>query len=220
MWVVPGMRSALSATIKRIIGIRFMANIELKRIYTILCFGVILTVLPNHSVSADIYKYRDKNGVLHFSNVPTSSKYRLYMRKKNTARFYIDSTDQYDPIIIDASNRHQVSFSLLKAIIRTESGFDHRAVSKKGALGLMQIMPANIKALDINDPFNPRENIMGGARYFKQLYKRFNGNLDLALAAYNAGPKAVERHKKIPPYRETRAYVKKVLRYYQQYQQG
>jgi len=197
-----------------------MANIELKRFFCLLGFVVILVVWPTYSLHADIYKYRDKNGVLHFSNVPTSSKYRLYIGRKRSVRVNTYSTDQYDPIIIDASNRHQVSFPLLKAIIKTESGFNHRAVSKKGALGLMQIMPENVKALKVKDPFDPRENIMAGTRYFKQMYKRFNGKLDLALAAYNAGPKAVERYNKIPPYRETRNYVRKVLWYYDFYRQG
>lgn len=197
-----------------------MVDIHLKRVAVIVGLAVILVALPTMTLQADIYKYRDKNGVLHFSNVPTSSKYRLYMGRKKPVQFNAYSTDQYDALIIDASNRHQVSFPLLKAIIKTESGFNHRAVSKKGALGLMQIMPENAKALKVKDPFDPRENIMAGTRYFKQLYKRFNGKLDLALAAYNAGPNAVEKYNKIPPYRETRNYVRKVLWYYDFYRQG
>jgi soluble lytic murein transglycosylase len=106
---------------------------------------------------------------------------------------------------------------LLKAIIKAESDFDAQAVSKKGAMGLMQIMPQNFKPLGLKDPFDPTQNINAGARYFRQLYDRFNGKLALSLAAYNAGPTAVDRYQTIPPYEETEEYVRRVLRYYYNY---
>ena len=103
-----------------------------------------------------------------------------------------------------------LSFHLLKALIRVESNFDSQAVSKAGAMGLMQIMPENIKALKIRDPFDPRDNILGGALYLKTLIERFEGKLPLALAAYNAGPSVVDKYQAIPPIKETEEYVHKV----------
>ena len=174
-----------------------------------------VVVLP---VEADIYRYIDENGVMHFTNTPTSSiqEYRLYLKEKPqiTQRY---STEKYNALISDASERHGVSFPLLKAIIKAESDFDPHAVSKKGATGLMQIMPENFKPLGIRDPFDPWQNINAGARYFKQMYDRFKGKLALSLAAYNAGPTAVDHYKTIPPYEETEEYVRRVLKYYYNY---
>ncbi len=169
-------------------------------------------------VQADIYRYIDENGVMHFTNAPTSSiqEYRLFIKEKSRViRRY--SSEKYDDLISDASERSGVSFPLLKAIIKAESDFDPHAVSKKGATGLMQIMPENFKPLGINDPFDPWENINAGARYFKQMYDRFKGKLTLSLAAYNAGPTAVDRYKTIPPYEETQEYVRRVMKYYYNY---
>lgn len=177
---------------------------------------LLLAVLPAH---ADIYMYIDESGVLHFTNVPTTSaaNYKVYIREDRKKIFEVYTSDRYDDYIREASRRHGVSFSLIKAIIKAESDFNPRAVSKKGALGLMQIMPQNVKILKINDPFDPFENIMGGAQYFKKLLKRFKGKISLSLAAYNAGPTAVEKYKSIPPYKETENYVEKVMKYYAQY---
>jgi soluble lytic murein transglycosylase-like protein len=179
----------------------------------VLCFGI----LPLH---ADIYMYIDSQGVAHFTNTPTSSKYKIYMREgsygpSGLSRSY--STSRYDTIISEASEIHGIAFPLLKAQIKVESDFNPRAVSRKGALGLMQIMPENVRALRIKNPFDPRENIMAGARYLKGLLERFNGELHLALAAYNAGPDQVDRYNRIPPFKETEDYVEKVLKYYYGY---
>jgi len=171
-----------------------------------------LLVPPLH---ADIYVYVDNNGVLHFTNVPTSSKnYKVYLKERSQKILASNLTDQYDHVISDASKRHGVSFSLLKALIKTESDFDPRAVSSAGARGLMQLMPENIKTLKIKNPFDPRENIMGGARYLKHLIDRFGGKLPLALAAYNAGPGVVEQYQRIPPFKETENFVQQVMKYY------
>jgi soluble lytic murein transglycosylase len=166
---------------------------------------------------ADIYVHMDSEGVLHFTNAPTSSKYKIYIKEKPTMSSnsnLIDSTKRYDDLITEASKSHGISFSLLKALIKIESDFNPRAISSAGAIGLMQIMPENIKALNIKDPFDPWENIMGGARYLKQLIGRFNGKLPMALAAYNAGPNIVDRYKRIPPFKETEDFVEKVMKYY------
>jgi len=190
-------------------------TLKLIATFSLAVIVLFVVVLP---VEADIYRYIDENGVMHFTNTPTSSiqEYRLYLKEKPqiTQRY---STKKYDALISDASERYGVSFPLLKAIIKAESDFDPHAVSKKGATGLMQIMPENFKPLGIRDPFDPWQNINAGARYFKQMYDRFKGKLALSLAAYNAGPTAVDRYKTIPPYEETEEYVRRVLKYYYNY---
>ena len=172
---------------------------------------IFASVLP---VYADIYMYIDTEGVLHFTNTPTSSKYKIYIKEKSRRSSNTHSTDKYDRLIEEASKRHGVLFPLIKAVIKAESDFDPRAVSKAGALGLMQIMPQNVNNLKISDPFNPSENIMGGTRYFKQLIDKYEGKLQLALAAYNAGPGMVDYYNGIPPIKETENYVKRVMKYF------
>ena len=183
-----------------------------------LSLSLFIVIFSCYPVHADIYRFIDENGVMHFTNTPTSSvhEYQVFIREKPkiVSRY---SSKKYDNIIADAAKRHGVSFSLLKAIIKAESDFNPRAVSKKGAMGLMQIMPRNINLLGVKDPFDPRENIDAGARYFKQLYERFKGKLALSLAAYNAGPQAVDHYKTIPPYEETEEYVKRVLKFFYNY---
>jgi soluble lytic murein transglycosylase-like protein len=163
---------------------------------------------------ADIFMYIDSQGVLHFTNAPTSSQYTLYIKERPKPAA---ETNIFDDIIQEAANRFGLSFSLLKAMIKVESDFDSRAVSKKGALGLMQVMPQNLEAFQIQDPYDPRDNILGGARYFKSLVERFQGKLPLALAAYNAGPTLVDKHEDIPPIPETREFVKQVMKYFYLY---
>ena len=178
---------------------------------------LIFVALGSATIHADIYMYRDANGVMHFTNVPVSADYRLFVSNTKPRFKKSRNNKHFDRIIQDASQRYGVDFSLIKAIIRAESCFDHRAISRKGARGLMQIMPQNFKTLDILDPFDPHQNIMGGARYFRSLLDRYQGELGLTLAAYNAGPTAVDRYRRIPPYAETQDYVEKVLRFYEQY---
>jgi soluble lytic murein transglycosylase len=155
----------------------------------------------------------DSKGVLNFTNVPVSSNYRLFI-KEIPKRKNNEFSNRYDNLISRASKRYGVSFSLIKAMIKVESNFNPNAVSRAGAIGLMQIMPANMETLDISDPYNAWENVMGGANYFSQLLDRFNGKVPFALAAYNAGPSIVEKYKNIPPFPETKSYVKKVMKSY------
>lgn len=180
-----------------------------------LIVGLTLFVIP--AAMADIYVYIDHEGTLHFTNTPTSSQYKVYMREPLARPATLRHVTSYDDVISEAAKRHGLSSSLIKALIHVESLFNPRAVSKKGAIGLMQIMPENLQALNISDPFDPWENIMGGASYLKSMLERFRGELPLALAAYNAGPKAVERYHDIPPYPETEAYVKKVMQFFRHY---
>lgn len=188
-----------------------------KQIWCAIALIVGLTFFVIPAANADIYVYIDHEGTLHFTNTPTSKQYKVYMREtfaKPTTSYQVAS---YDDVISEAAKRHGLSSSLIKALIHVESFFNPKAVSKKGAIGLMQIMPENLQALHISDPFDPWENIMGGASYLKSMLERFRGELPLALAAYNAGPTAVERYQDIPPYPETEAYVRKVLRFFRHY---
>ena len=192
-----------------------MTRISINNIWIGFCSLLFMMLLLAPPLCADIYIYVDNNGVLHFTNVPTSSKnYRVYIKERAQKTLATNVTDLYDHVISEASKRHGLSFSLLKALIKTESDFDPRAVSKAGARGLMQLMPENIKTLKIKNPFDPRENVMGGARYLKQLINRFGGKLPLALAAYNAGPGVVEQYQRIPPFKETENFVHEVMKYY------
>ena len=155
---------------------------------------VLLLFQTASPVFADIYMYLDSEGILHFTNTPTSSHYKLYLKekpKKSSETQEISS--RYDHIISEAAYTSGISFALIKAMIRVESNFDPEAVSRKGAMGLMQIMPDNLEAFDILYPSDPRENIIGGSLYFRKLMARYEGKLPLALAAYNAGPSLVDR---------------------------
>ncbi len=181
---------------------------------------VVWTLFVIPYAQADIYLYIDSEGVLHFTNTPTSSNYKVYMRETPMRPKAWRPIQNYDDVINEAARENGLSSSLLKALIHVESYFNPRAVSKKGALGLMQIMPQNLELLEISDPFDPWENIMGGARYLKAMIERFNGQLPLALAAYNAGPSAVERYQNIPPYDETQRYVEKVMKLFHLYKKS
>ncbi len=183
---------------------------------TFLVILFLICLLQDRS-RADIYQYIDSGGVLYFTNTPTSSDYVLYIREKTVGLKMGIASRNYDSIIHKAQAKYGVAVSLIKAVIHAESGFDAQAVSKKGARGLMQIMPDNYKVLSISDPFDPSQNIMGGTRYLKQLLNRYDDKLPLALAAYNAGPNAVDKYGQIPPYKETKNYVQKVMTLYNRY---
>ncbi|BBO69536.1 lytic transglycosylase [Desulfosarcina alkanivorans] len=189
----------------------------LQRSTWIAIFLVVMLALP---AAADIYMYIDSDGVMHFTNVPTTSDYKVYVKERPRRQGTGMDANRWDRYIDEAASLHGVDFPLIKAVIRAESAFDPKAVSKKGALGLMQIMPGNLKAFRVSDPFDPWQNIMGGARYLKTLIQRFDGQVPLALAAYNAGPRAVDTHRGIPPIPETEAYVKKVMRFFYLYKNG
>lgn len=177
--------------------------------------GLALSLFFILPVSADIYRYVDKDGVWHFTNVRTDAQYKLYIKttRKTPSKFI----KEYEGIILQASRRFDVDVSLVKAIIKAESYFDHKAVSHKGAQGLMQLMPQTSDAMAVENPFDPEENIFGGTRYLSLLLKRFKNDKRLAVAAYNAGPERVEACNGIPPIAETEQFVKKVMNYYRDY---
>jgi soluble lytic murein transglycosylase-like protein len=196
----------------------------MKSIVTLILFFCLFFLTT--SSSAGIYRYVDEKGVIHFTNCPRDPKFKLYIREskedvgddnQSSSAFYIKDSGQYDSLISEFSKKYQVDFALIKAIIRAESGFNSFAVSRKGARGLMQLMPETALRMNVSNIFNPRENIEGGVRYFKYLLSLFDNDLRLSLAAYNAGENVVGELRSIPPYRETIDYVKKVLSYYQSY---
>ncbi len=180
----------------------------------ILTLGVLLAVVPAY---ADIYRYVDENGVMHITNLPTSPDYKLWIKERRVIiKAGIDMT-KYGPLIQKASDKYKVDYSLVKAVIKAESNFNHKAVSPKGAQGLMQLMPKTASTLQVKDSFEPESNIEGGVKYLRYLMNVYNGHLQLALAAYNAGEKAVAKYGGIPPYTETQGYVKRVMSLYKQY---
>ncbi|BCB96115.1 lytic transglycosylase [Dissulfurispira thermophila] len=170
---------------------------------------------------ADIYKYMANDGTICFTNVPMDRNGSIVMKEKRSyqksnrdySNVYVDK-ESFHNIAEEKARRHNIDPRLVKAVIKVESNWNPNAVSPKGAQGLMQLMPSTASIMGINDPFNPDANIEGGVRYLKYLLRKFNGNISLALAAYNAGPKLVERIKSVPPIPETITYVKQVINYY------
>ena len=138
--------------------------------------------------------------------------------RQHLAGCRLKNENKLHSIIERVANRYKIDPALIKAIVMAESSYNSRAVSKSGARGLMQLMPSTAEALGVEDIFNPEHNIIGGVRYFKQLLKRYDGSIKLALAAYNAGSSKVEQYNGIPPYRATHIYIAKVIKYYQYYQ--
>ena len=171
-------------------------------------------------VGADIYRYEDEEGVVHFTDAPTDKKFKIFMRdlrKDRQLRTHFRLTSgnpqEFEHLITAASAKYGVSASLIRAVIQAESGYNPQAVSRAGAGGLMQLMPGTAKHLKVADRFNPSQNVDGGVRYLKFLLDTFKGDVSLALAAYNAGLSKVAKYGGIPPYEETRTYVSRVLSY-------
>jgi len=167
-------------------------------------------------VRADVYMFKDKQGVLTFTNVPNHTGYKRVLRESggNYTGGSAGGSTVFDELISSASGRYNIDPDLIRAVIKTESDFNSRARSNKGAMGLMQLMPETARLHNVSDAYDPIENVEGGVRHLRMLMERYQGNLELSLAAYNAGTGAVEKHGGIPPYNETREYVRKVLRFY------
>ena len=169
---------------------------------------------------ADVYLFRDKDGVLHFTNAPTHGGYRRVMRDGPPPPASVSSSGDYDEVIRLTSDRYSIDADLVRAVIKAESDFNSNARSRKGAMGLMQLMPDTARLYNVLNAFDPVDNIEGGVRHLRMLLERYQGDLNLSLAAYNAGSGAVEKHGGIPPFAETREYVRRVLRFYEAFRGG
>jgi len=174
---------------------------------------------------ADIFEFTDSAGVTHYSNVPVDHRYVRVISEPAPgaapagAAGWRTRSLSYMQLIQEEAQRAAVSPALLRAMVAVESGFDPLAVSPKGAQGLMQLLPSTMRRYRVERPFDPRENLRGGASYIKDLLQRYGNDLELALAAYNAGEDAVNRYgRRIPPYAETQAYVPAVLKFYRRFQ--
>ncbi|NWF53068.1 MAG: lytic transglycosylase domain-containing protein [Nitrospirae bacterium] len=189
------------------------------------CFFIIfaLTIFLLSNSYADIYKYIDENGITCYTDSPVNNKADLIMKEKSEienksktiSKISISqNNNNYHTLVHEKATKYKMDPSLVKAVIKVESNWNEWAVSRKGAMGLMQLMPATAREMNVNNPFNPEENIEGGVKYLRYLLERFNGDLTLALAAYNAGPNWIEKFGVIPPITETKEYVRKVLSIY------
>ena len=183
-------------------------------------FGILSTALAvvlllAVSARAETYRFVEADGTVHLTNVPTDPNYQRMGFTSGTAegwlRLPVPDLAPYAREIREAAERHGVPEGLISAVIRIESGFNPQAISRKGARGLMQLMPGTASMLGVRDSFDPRQNIDGGVRHLRALIQRFGNDFHLALAAYNAGEGAVVSSGGIPPYPETRDYVTRVL---------
>lgn len=167
---------------------------------------------------SDIYKYTDENGVVCYTDATLGKKPEKVMREnkqqKSTVPASFSYYEDYSSYVDQAASKYDIEPELIHAVIKTESNGNRSAVSRKGAIGLMQLMPTTAVDMAVGNPYNPAENIEGGVRYLRYLLERFNGDLTLALAAYNAGPKTVEKYGNVPPISETMQYVKRVYSFY------
>jgi len=185
--------------------------------------------------AGEVYSYVDAEGVVHFSNAPSDARYRKVKRATGTSGVYrgdapkarsrpipaTGRTDRFREHVRAAAGKYNLPEALLLAVMAVESNFDHQAVSEKGAMGLMQLMPATAKDMFVSDAWDPPQNIEGGARYLRILANQYQGDLVKTLAAYNAGPEAVRRAGgAVPNIPETREYVRKVIALYQSFKGG
>ena len=185
----------------------------------VLVTAALLVAVWPAPADAQIYAWRDANGTLVVSDRVIDQPTDVYQverapRYVSTTPVAAESTsarELYEPYVLEYSNRHSLRPELVRAVIQVESGYNPRALSPKGAMGLMQLMPDTARMLGVQRPYDPEQNIRGGTRYLRLLLDKYDGSEELALAAYNAGSTAVDRYgKTIPPYRETRDYVRKV----------
>jgi hypothetical protein len=185
-------------------------------------FVVFFFVFVSSPQAADLYTFVDEEGGTYYTNIPGNGRVKVVpplkkARPKPPSSSFVKNhgKETYEPVITAASDRFAVDADLIWAVIKAESNFNHRAISPKGAMGLMQLMPETAKAMAVANPFDPAENVHAGVRYLSDLLKLLEGNLPLALAAYNAGPERVIGRNAIPTILETRNYVRRVMATYQ-----
>jgi len=171
---------------------------------------ILILSLPPVAVEADIYMAQDENGIISLTDSPGDSTYRLVLEVDLPEGYELPSREQLEKIVSDASAEFGPPEPLIYAIIQIESDGDSRAKSYRGARGLMQLMPGTAEYLGVEDIYDPRENIRAGTRYLHKMITRFGGDLELALAAYNAGPGRVDKYDGIPPFPETQKFIKRV----------
>jgi len=178
----------------------------------VIIIALLAVLLSSSFVGAALYSFVDSSGQLHFTNVPGDTRFRevpgYHKVRKAAAR------SRFNQYIQTAAKRYRLDPDLIRAVIKVESGFDPHAISQKGAMGLMQLMPGTAEEMDVTAPFEPQANIQGGSRYLRKLINLFDGDLRLVLAAYNAGPNRVLKNNRVPRIAETEKYVKRVLREY------
>jgi soluble lytic murein transglycosylase-like protein len=208
----------VSMNLSPVLCYKFFNNSKQVILYLAFILIILFSVISPLITYGDIYKYKDKNGVMHFTNIRSDVRYTLYIKEamENPDAFIT----KYDIIIKAASEKFSMEPSLVKAVIKAESGFDHTAVSSKGAQGLMQLMPGTAEELEVDDPYNPEKNIFGGTKYLSKMMEKYNSDVKLALAAYNAGPDNVDKYKGVPPFKETNTFIDRVMKYYDQYKTG
>jgi len=184
----------------------------------LLVLGCLVAAVP---ARATLYSFVDENGVTHFTNVPSDPRFRKVPGSSPPPAGRSGSgsiaADKYETEIAQCPDDHGLHSALVKAVIKAESNYDNRAISRAGAQGLMQLMPATARLRNVENPFNPGQNIDGGVRHLKYLLRTFDGDTKLALAAYNAGENAVRKYNGVPPYPETKNYVSTVLSHYGRY---
>jgi soluble lytic murein transglycosylase len=190
-----------------------IALLECRGITALIMASLASWSLPLSDLHAEVYQYVDASGTIALTNVPSDVRYRKVERDSNPLHIMLPERE-LAPVIARHSRQQQLHPALIRAVIKAESNFDPHAISRAGAIGLMQLMPQTAVRLDVRDLYDPDDNVGGGTKYLRQLLDRFHGNLPLALAAYNAGENVVDRYQALPPIDETRQYVRKVLRYY------
>lgn len=182
-----------------------------------ICSALILVATAAPSVLADgeIYRYVGSNGTIYMTNVPSDQKFAPVMGKRT---YHASVSDQeLEGAVARYAQEYHLSPALLMAVMKAESDFNPTVISKAGAVGLMQLIPETAIRHGVRNLYDTRENIAGGARHLRYLLDRFHGNIRLALAAYNAGERKVDRYRQIPPFKETRTYVKKVMGFYRDF---
>ena len=185
----------------------------------LLTCGVVMLIANSAPIvlsDAQVYEYVDPTGQVSLTNVPTNERVTVVRRK---ARYHSGVADlELEQAVDRAAQQHHVQPALLLAVMKAESSFNPTAVSKAGAVGLMQLIPETAIRHGVHNLYDANDNITGGAKHLRYLLDRFHGNIRLALAAYNAGERKVDRYRQIPPYKETQDYVKRVLVYYRSYE--